>query len=158
MIIGDGMKKILFLLLFFIGIGIVKADEWPALESFKIKNVDYDLHFNANKYDYYLPVPLEVDKLDIEYTTNCSCEVRINGNENFKNGVNKVVITLLDKENEQAVKYTITVDKRYMAKEEEKKEEEKKEVFPITYVGLGFAIAAIVIGIIAVIKSKKTSK
>ena len=151
------MKKILFLVLFFIGIGIVKAEEWPALESLKIKNVDYDIHFNANKYDYYLPVPLEVDKLDIEYTTNCSCEVRINGNENFKDGVNKVVITLLDKENERAVKYTITVDKRYIAKEEEKKGS-KKEVFPITYVGFGFGIVAIIIGIISVIKNKKTSE
>ena len=149
------MKKILFLVIFFIGIGIVKAEEWPALETLKIKNVDYDIHFNGNKYDYYLPVSLDVDMLEIEYTTNCSCDVNITGNDNFKEGANKVVITLTDKEH--VVVYTITVDKRYIAKEEEK-EESKKEVFPITYVGLGFGIVAIIIGIISVIKSKKTSE
>ena len=145
------MKRVFFLfILLFIGIGFVYADEWCYLDSLSFRNVDYDIGFNSTKYDYYLPVSLEINSLDLDYYSTSDCMIEVIGNEDLKQGNNKVLIKL-SKDN-HVTTYGITVDKRYMSNGEE----EKQETFPIVYVGFGFAILSIVVGIFFVIHDKKT--
>ena len=147
------MKRLVFFFfLLIISIGIVKADEWCYLDSLSIKNVDYDIGFNSKKYDYYLPVPLDVSSLNLDYTYTTDCKIEVEGNENLKEGDNKVLIKLTKGNYETT--YRITVNKHYM--DNGKKEEQEK--FPIVYVGFIFGVAAIVIGIISIVLSKIKSK
>ncbi len=147
------MKRFFFFfILLFVSIGIVKADEWCYLKSLNVKNVEYDIGFSPKKYDYYLPVPLDVERLDLDYISTDGCLIEVEGNDYLKEGNNKILIILTNGEYETT--YGITVNKHYM----KDSKEPKKETFPIVYVGFGFAVAAIVIGVISVIHSKKTNK
>ena len=69
-------------------------------------------NFDANITEYYLIVSEEVDKLDITaIPINSDAKVEISGNQNLKNGLNKVRIKVTSADEKNTREYVINVTK-----------------------------------------------
>lgn len=85
---------------------------------------DYKLEFNKDTFEYNLEVESNVTKLNIKYETeDTKAEATIDGNNDFKEGLNKINI-LVTAENGETATYVINVTK--LPKNYEVENDEKK--------------------------------
>ena len=148
------MKKVLFgLLMLFVFVGIVKAEEWPYLEDIKVNNALQEIEFDKEKNDYLVYLSNEDTKLDIDYVVDEEYEVLVDGNENLKTN-SKVTIEVVD--GDKTNTYTLTIIKKEVDKKEKKdsKKEEKKSSHTLIIVGILVAIVVICLVIAYCIKKK----
>jgi len=129
------------------------AKEEIFLNKLEIKNGKLGSEFDSKKYNYTVNVGSDVDKLDFEYEVNDeeTVDVRVVGNENFKEGNNTVIIELTNTKTEETIKYELVVIKEKAVVEEKKS-------------SLGLIIALVVVSLIAIgavvyiVISKKKNK
>lgn len=137
------------------------------LSDIKIKDVELSPKFDSLNNSYSTIVGLDVDSLEIEtIAEDPDAKIVIKGNENFKEGLNTVTITVTSSDNENKQVYTIEVTKEEI--EEEKEEEE--EIVPVTKVEkkdnnlwliIGISSGALIIIIVVAIilfRKKKNNK
>lgn len=72
--------------------------------------IDLDSDFDSEKFEYYCNVSSEISKIDIEATSNVeNSQIEIDGQDNLKEGMNQVFVTIR-KDNEK-VTYKINIYK-----------------------------------------------
>lgn len=82
------------------------------LEIMRLNQEGVSPDFNSDIHEYYLIVDEDTNKLDITaIPENRDSEVKITGNENLKNGLNKVEILVTSMDKSTASKYIINVTK-----------------------------------------------
>lgn len=83
-----------------------------SLEIMRVNREGINPNFDANITEYYLIVNEEVDKLDITaIPINSDAKVEISGNQNLKNGLNKVRIKVTSADGKNTREYVINVTK-----------------------------------------------
>lgn len=69
---------------------------------------EYDIDFKSDIYAYHITVDENVEELDFGYVTyEKSAEVKIEGNENFNEGNNQVIITVSEESKDDKIYYVI---------------------------------------------------
>ena len=130
------------------------------LQKLLIKDVDLYPEFNSGVTNYVVNVPNEVNKLDIEYTTNNDTvnKVDIIGNEDLKVGKNYITITVKNEDKRIEQTYQILVNKDAPVAVKEEKTTPKINIYEIlTFVLAGVSIIELIV-ILILYKSKKVQQ
>ncbi|MBQ9853636.1 MAG: cadherin-like beta sandwich domain-containing protein [Bacilli bacterium] len=97
--------------------GMPSKEENLGLQQLSITEADID--FSSTRYAYSIIVDETVDSLDLGYVPyEKSAEVKVEGNENFKEGYNQVVITVTEESKDDKT-YYIDVEKIIEENEQE---------------------------------------
>jgi len=86
--------------------GTLSKDENLGLQQLSISEADID--FKSDIYAYHVIVDETVDSLDLSYVTyEKDAEVKVEGNENFKEGNNQVIITVSEENKNDNIYYVV---------------------------------------------------
>ncbi len=113
-------------------------------------NIEITPEFNENIYEYNCEVQSYVEKINIDTNSNIeNAKIEITGNENLKEGLNQVLITVTAGNDEKVV-YKINIIRKQAVQIEEKKE--------INYKYLAIIIFALLIICLIIATKRKKSK
>lgn len=99
------------------------------LETLAIENYELNPEFNNNTTNYNVEISKDTNTLNIlAIPSDMDAKVEVAGNENLKQGDNKVIITVYAEDNITVKKYNINVYKRNEDEETKYKENEQKEI------------------------------
>lgn len=138
------------------------------IASIKLSDGTLSPNFDSMTNDYTATVGLDVDKLDIDITTeDPSANVAIKGNENLVEGENTITITVTSSDGENKQVYTIIVTKEKLDDDDKDKSDEKITthkvvkkknntwlIILLSVLGLGLIVVAFLI----IFKKKKNKK
>lgn len=137
------------------------------IKELTIKNENCKLspEFDSKNNKYTITAPHGTEKLDLEFTLEeKAAKLEINGNENFKDGENKVTLKVTASDNSATQEYVITVnveeEKLVTPSDDVKKEEPTKKVSKKIIILLIAIIIVLIIGITSVLlfRKKKNKK
>ena len=117
-------------------------------------DIEITPEFNSNVFEYNCKMQNYVEKLNIEATCDLKdAKIEIKGNENLKEGLNEILVTV-STENDEKVVYKINAYKEKTMQNQN--EIGKKEINYTTY--LPIIIVIIIIAIIIFVKNRKKGK
>lgn len=131
------------------------------LKSLEIKTsedeeVEITPEFNSNIFEYKCDVKNYIDKLNVKAVADGENQkIEITGNENLKEGLNEILVTV-STENDEKVVYKISAYKEKSIQKQEQNEENNKQIDYKTYIPI--VIVIVIIIVVLFVKSRNKGK
>ncbi len=117
-----------------------------------INTINLDSDFNSEIFIYSCSVENYINKINVNAKSNVeSANVEISGNENLKEGLNEILITVKDDNNEKVI-YKIYVNKEKKVEDELK--EDNKNINSVTIIIAAVIACLILVLIVSKLKVK----